>query len=199
MNDTPDLTDKDPAAAARLLKASGIAFVVAVLVLTVAVLPAEYGVDPTGMGARLGLITMSDPGEVDTVEANIEESSPVESLSVLDALWKRESAFRNDEMSLTLEPGQGAEIKAMMNAGDRMMFSWESEGGGLTFDMHGEALNAGKDEFTSYWKGRNEDAAHGAFIAPFAGTHGWYWRNRGTTPVSVRVQTSGYYEKLFKP
>jgi hypothetical protein len=189
----------DDAAESRLLKACGIAFVVAVLVLTVAVLPAEYGVDPTGIGARLGLTTMSEPDEANAIEANTGESAAAESVSVLDAVWKRESAFRNDEMSLTLEPGQGAEIKALMNAGDRLMFSWASDGGGLTFDMHGEALNAGKDEFTSYWKGRNEDAAHGAFIAPFAGTHGWYWRNRGTAPVTVRVQTSGYYEKLFKP
>jgi hypothetical protein len=194
MTDIPD-----PAAAGKLLKASGIAFVVAVLVLTVAVLPAEYGIDPTGIGARLGLTTMSEPDEVNAMEANTGESAAAESVSVLDAVWKRESPFRNDEMSLTLEPGQGAEIKALMNAGDRLMFSWASEGGGLTFDMHGEALNAGKDEFTSYWKGRNEEAAHGAFVAPFAGTHGWYWRNRGTAPVTVRVQTSGYYEKLFKP
>ncbi|HEX2493447.1 MAG TPA: hypothetical protein VHK24_06690 [Steroidobacter sp.] len=29
-------------------------------------------------------------------------------------------------------------------------------------DMHGEELNAGKDEVTSYWKGRNETSCHGA-------------------------------------
>lgn len=50
-----------------------------------------------------------------------------------------------------------------------------------------------------YWKGRNETSGHGAFQAPFAGTHGWHWRNRGSAPVTVRVKTSGYYEKLFRP
>ena len=204
MTDISDLTGKGLPSSATLLKASAVALLIAAVVLTLVVLPAEYGVDPTGIGARLGLTAMSDPDDIDLVEesspvANTEESAPAESLSVLDAVWKRNSAFRNDEMSLTLKPGEGAEIKALMNVGDRMMFTWASEGGSVNFDMHGEALNAGKDEFTSYWKGRDENAAHGAFVAPFAGTHGWYWRNRGNAPVTVRVQTSGYYEKLFKP
>jgi hypothetical protein len=204
MTDISDLTGKGLPSSSTLLKASALALLIAALVLTFVVLPAEYGLDPTGIGARLGLTAMSDPEAIDFTEesspvANTEESSPAETLSVLDAVWKRDSVFRNDELSLTLKPGEGAEIKALMTVGDRMMFSWTTEGGGVNFDMHGEALNAGKDEFTSYWKGRDESAGHGAFVAPFAGTHGWYWRNRGDAPVTVRVQTSGYYEKLFKP
>jgi hypothetical protein len=101
-------------------------------------------------------------------------------------------------MALTLKPNEGAEIKAMMKPGDRFVFSWVAEGGVVSFDMHGEELNAGKDEFTSYWKGRNE-SSHRSFEAPFAGTHGWCWRNRGTAPVTIRVKTSGYYERLFRP
>lgn len=29
--------------------------------------------------------------------------------------------------------------------------------------------------------------AQGIFVAPFDGTHGWYWRNRGGKPVMVKV------------
>jgi hypothetical protein len=188
-----------------LFKATGIALVVAAIVLTLVVLPAEYGIDPSGIGERLGLKAMSETENSDPVQEKLpaiaasEGSELPEALSVLDAVWKRDAEFRNDEMSLSLKPGEGAEIKALMSVGDRMMFSWTTEGGAVNFDMHGEEMNAGKDEFTSYWKGRNEQAAHGAFVAPFAGTHGWYWRNRGSETVTVKVKTSGYYEKLFKP
>jgi hypothetical protein len=191
--------------APTLFKATGIALVVAAIVLTVVILPAEYGIDPSGIGERLGLTAMSEAEDSDPVEAEQplldapEGSVATEPLSALDAVWKRDASFRTDEMSLTLQPGEGAEIKALMSVGDRMMFSWTTEGGAVNFDMHGEETGAGKDEFTSYWKGRNEQAAHGAFVAPFAGTHGWYWRNRGTETVTVKVKTSGYYEKLFKP
>ena len=44
----------------RIALAAGAALLVAGIILVVAVLPAEYGVDPTGIGRRLGLTAMSD-------------------------------------------------------------------------------------------------------------------------------------------
>ena len=204
MNDISDLTGKGLPSSIALVKASAVALLLAAVVLALIVLPAEYGIDPTGIGQRLGLAAMSDADESeDAQEAApvqlVDETRVTEPVSVLDAVWERDTEFRTDEMSITLKPNEGGEIKALMAAGDRMMFSWKTDGGGVNFDMHGEALNAAKDEFTSYWKGRDQATAHGAFEAPFAGTHGWYWRNRGSVPVTVRVKTSGYYEKLFEP
>lgn len=43
---------------ASLRRASVIAVVIAVVLLVIAVLPAEYGVDPTGIGRRIGLTQM---------------------------------------------------------------------------------------------------------------------------------------------
>ncbi|WP_309671463.1 hypothetical protein [Gemmatimonas sp.] len=42
----------------QVRRATLVAVVVAVAVLITAVLPAEYGVDPTGLGRRLGLTQM---------------------------------------------------------------------------------------------------------------------------------------------
>lgn len=184
-----------------LIKGTTVAVVVAAVLLLFVVLPAEYGVDPTGMGTRLGLTVMSETADEigEPVEPAIDMQATLASVSVLDAVAKAQQPFRSDELSLTLQPNEGGEIKALMQGGERLMFTWTADGGAVNFDMHGEALNAPKDEFTSYWKGRNETSAHGAFQAPFAGTHGWYWRNRGATPVTIHVKTSGYYEKLFKP
>ena len=46
----------------RLALAAGAALFVAGVILVTAVLPAEFGVDPTGIGRRLGLTAMSDIG-----------------------------------------------------------------------------------------------------------------------------------------
>lgn len=102
-------------------------------------------------------------------------------------------------MALTLKPGEGAEIKATMRKGDQFVFGWVAENGKVEFDMHGEAVNARNDEFTSYWKGVDRADSHGAFTAPFDGTHGWYWNNSGKVPVTVRVKVSGFFEKLQRP
>ena len=113
-------------------------------------------------------------------------------------VWKRAEPYRTDTLSLTLQPNEGAEIKAKMKEGERFVFGWEAQGGNVNFDMHGEPPNA-ENEFTSYWKGVDKASGYGEFTAPFDGTHGWYWRNRSAGPVTVSVTTSGYYETLYKP
>ena len=180
---------------AQLLRATAIAVVVAAALLVTVVLPAEYGIDPTGLGGRLGLASLSSSAPPPPASAPAE---PTVAAAEPPALVKRTGAFRSDEMSLTLPPGKGAEIKATMAAGDSYVFTWTTDGGPVNFDMHGERPNAG-DEFTSYWKDKQQTNGHGSFVAPFAGSHGWYWANRGSAPVTVTVKTSGFYEKLYKP
>jgi len=185
----------------QLVKATLIALVIAIGILLTVVLPAEYGIDPTGVGQRLGLTSLSSGEDSSQPQTEAASNDPAITgpVSVLDAVWKSPVAFRNDELSVTLAPGEGAEIKAAMKAGERFVFNWTATGGAVNFDMHGEKLPAVGDEYTSYWKGKEQTHGQGAFAAPFDGTHGWYWRNRGTTPVTVSVRTSGFYEKLFRP
>lgn len=186
-----------------LIKATAIALVVATVLLATIVLPAEYGMDPTGLGTSLGLTAMS--AELSEEEAlpqgAADASAPAteDPVSALTAVWKSQTPHRSDEMSLTLQPNEGAEIKAKMRSGERFVFTWAVADGAVNFDMHGEAYNAKNGEFTSYWKGNAQSNGHGVFVAPFDGTHGWYWRNRGKAPVTVRVQTTGFYEQLFRP
>ncbi|MGE3541493.1 MAG: hypothetical protein AB7N91_29185 [Candidatus Tectimicrobiota bacterium] len=188
---------------AQLLKSTAVAAAIAGVLLVTTVLPAEYGIDPTGIGRQLGLTALSQPGPALIASA---EAAPLELgdaaagvPSALDAVWKSSNAYRSDQLSLVLQPGEGAEIKASMKAGERFVFNWTAAGGAVNFDMHGEELHAAKDAYTSYWRGKEQTHGQGAFAAPFDGTHGWYWRNRGAKPVTVSVSTSGFYEKLFRP
>jgi hypothetical protein len=191
----------------QLLKYTVIAIGIAAVVLLTSVLPAEYGIDPTGIGGRLGLLSVSsakpaaEPAAPPAAQLAAEPGPTLTLAPVHEAntLWKAPRPYRNDELSLTLRPNEGAEIKASMQQGERLVFSWAAQGGAVNFDMHGEKFNAPGNEFTSYWKGGGASAGHGQFVAPFGGTHGWFWRNRGTAPVTVTVKTSGFYEKLYKP
>lgn len=186
-----------------LMKATVLSAAVAGTLLVTTVLPAEYGIDPTGLGAKMGLTALHAAPVQPEQKPAVEPATPAPSTSLLSPadlgqVWKSTRPFRSDALELTLQPGDGAEVKASMVTGERLVFSWEAKGGVVNFDMHGEEPNAG-DEFTSYWKGKAQASGHGAFVAPFEGTHGWFWRNRGDTPVTITVSTSGYYNKLYKP
>ena len=193
----------------QLWKASGIAFLIALGVLILGVLPAEYGIDPTGIGGKLGLTKLAPESAVQPPPAPAADPAPVKaqvaapgdkvalasSVTVLKSVWP----FRSETVALTLKPGEGAEIKAPMRKGDQFVFGWVAENGKVEFDMHGEAVGARNDEFTSYWKGVDQADGHGSFTAPFDGTHGWYWNNTGKAPVTVRVKVIGFFERLQQP
>lgn len=104
--------------------------------------------------------------------------------------------FRNEAVSLTLAPNEGAEVKAVMRAGDQMVYAWKADAD-VHFEFHGEPKGAASDVYTSYEMG-TAAAAEGEFEAPFDGTHGWYWKNRTSAPVTVRVDARGVYAKISK-
>lgn len=181
----------------QLGKATAVALAVAGAILVGAVLPAEYGIDPSGIGKALGL-TRLNGGARPAAEVT-PAASPSAGAAATAPVARTAHAFRSDEMTITLLPGEGAEIKAAIGKGERFVFSWSSEGGPVKSDMHGEPLNAGPRDFSTYWKTARQESGRGSFTAPFDGIHGWYWRNKGSAPVTIHVQVSGFHDKLFRP
>ncbi|MBB4611956.1 hypothetical protein [Novosphingobium taihuense] len=179
-------------------KATGAAAIAASVILVLFVLPAEYGIDPTGVGRLTGIAAMASGPEV--AGKPVPADAPAANLAVPSkATILREGDLRSDEMMLKLAPHSGQEVKAHMKAGDGFVFEWSSVGGPVKADMHGEKVNAAEGEFTSYWEEKQMSGGKGEFTAPFAGTHGWYFRNKGDTPVTVKVRTTGFYKDLFLP
>jgi hypothetical protein len=182
----------------QLIKATGIAVIVAGAILITTVLPAEFGIDLTGLGKTMGLTSMNTASaEAATSPSPLTSTETLSRSTATVTVAKSVAPFRSDDMSLTLQPAEGAEIKASMRKGNQFVFNWAAEGGPVNFDMHGEKPNAG-DKFTSYWKAMQQTGTQGTFVAPFDGTHGWYWRNRSDKPVTVKVKVSGFYEKLAR-
>ena len=190
----------------QLLRSTLIAAVSAVVLLYTVVLPAEYGVDPTGIGKTLGLTEM---GEIKTrlvkeaaedaaatpnappAAANPAVSSATNAPTALAAPVANGPNWR-DEMSFTLTPGQGTEIKLKMKEGEKALYAWSVQGGVVNFDTHGD----GAGRSISYEKGRGVASDDGELIAAFTGNHGWFWRNRGQADVTVVLKTGGDYSDM---
>lgn len=194
---------------AQLLRSTVIAAGVAAALLVTVVLPAEYGIDPTGVGGALGLTTM---GEIKTQLAEEAEADrlrdaappapavvPAPSSSLLNRVFAefvigaaRAQEMRSDVTELTLQPGEGAEIKLIMAKDAVVDFTWTAEGGVVNFDLHGD----GGGNEVSYEKGRGVPGAEGKLVAGFDGNHGWFWRNRTSGPVTIKLSTSGLYSDI---
>jgi hypothetical protein len=190
--------DVEIPSARSLLLATVLSAVVAAILLVTVILPAEYGVDPIGAGRALGLYRppLSEESVADATQVAAGMPMPAGTAT----LTRSPVPYRTDEMSITLKPGEGGEIKAVMGKGQHYVYSWTAAGGAVDVDMHGEALDA-KDaaDATSYWKDEEQSGDQGVFTAPVAGRHGWFWQNLNDQSVTVTVRTSGFYERLVRP
>lgn len=97
------------------------------------------------------------------------------------------------EMSITLSPNQGAEIKLEMKKGAKVNYLWSANGGVVNYDTHGDPYGAPRDFYHGYGKGRATPEDSGVLEAAFDGKHGWFWRNRTNKPVTVTLRTQGDY------
>ena len=186
----------------ELLRGTLIAALVAALVLTVAVLPAEYGIDPTGAGKALGLTRLHTASAVPPPAAPLKPGSTVSAPGEVRALTiaaRQSAVYRTDVQEVTLPPGRGLEVKTRLAKGATLIFSWKTENGELVnHDFHGEPVDAKQDEFESFIDEKAVNQSSGALIAPFTGLHGWYWKNTTTVPVKVTLHASGFYTDIFK-
>jgi hypothetical protein len=81
-----------------------------------------------------------------------------------------------------------------MRKGARASYSWASDGGGLDYDLHADPPAGGP--YHSYSKGKNARSHDGEFVAAFDGLHGWFWRNRTASDVTVTLETKGDYQEI---
>ncbi len=179
-----------------------VAAAIAGVILTVAVLPAEYGIDPTGVGKALGLTALHNTSGTEAKDrAKDLAAAPVALPTPAPATItsKQVTPYRVDTQKITLQPGEGLEYKTRLQKGAALIYSWKTlHGEKIHHEFHGEPLNAKPDVFESYINEKRVSESSGSLIAPFAGTHGWYWENKNTTPVTLTLNASGFYAELYK-
>jgi hypothetical protein len=169
----------------KLLKATIGAMVVAGILLFTVILPAEYGFDPLGTGAALGLTDLA--AAADSGLSNVVAHNPMPRV------------YKVDLEEIMLQPGQGTELKYHMEQGTVMVYSWKSTAPVL-FEFHGEPdVKPNPDYYDSYELDDKVGKAQssGSFIAPSTGIHGWFWENKTDKPVEVRLTTAGFYSKAI--
>lgn len=160
--------------AGRIAAAALAALAMAAVLLVVAVLPAEYGIDPLGTGQVLGLTTLADAGPTTIVPQS--------------------TTYNVDSADFVLGAYQAVEYKYRIEKGGTMLFSWKADGGTVLFDQHSEPEGAPAGYAESFDR-REATDVHGTYTAPFSGIHGWYWENRGRSDVTITLTTAGFYSK----
>jgi hypothetical protein len=247
-----------------LIRSTLIASGAAAAMLSVVYLPAEYGIDPTGLGAVLGLTEMGqikqqlyaeaeadeagagapitlDPAtlaRLERIEAQLAamgavigapaaltdipvqtaeaiaaapapepdptpapapeaaaEPAPADTAAAVDTAVSEANSGWRDEVSYSLAPGEGIEVKLVMQEGQTARFEWTANGSVVNYDTHGD----GSGQKVSYEQGRGVPDQAGELTAAFTGNHGWFWRNRTDAPVTVTLRTAGDYAEMKAP
>ena len=206
---------------AKLIRSTIISAVVALVLLVTVVMPAEYAMDPTGVGGLLGLTEMGEIKQQLAEEAAADEAAQLAAVPPATQELTAEPAAPmqqavsipepqieptvaapapaapaepewTDEVRFVLTPGEGTEFKLTMEAGAVASFHWVSEGGPVNFDTHGD----GSGQSISYEKGRGVAEDEGELTAAFTGNHGWFFRNRNNGDVTMVLRTRGNYGEL---
>jgi len=184
-----------PPSLSKLARTTAIAMAVAGLLLVALVLPAEYGIDPLGTGTRLGLTAIaSPPASTESVEAPTNPEAALMIPVPRGPVGEYPRPFKTDVYEVVLPAREGIEYKYHLEKGAAMFYAWTAAAP-VIYDFHGERsglVSDGGPSSESYDKGTRERAS-GSFSAPFGGIHGWYWENTGTSQVTVRLTTSGFY------
>jgi hypothetical protein len=205
--------DRELPSTVKLVKSTIFAAAIAFILLVTVVMPAEYGIDPTGVGKVTGLQKMGEIKMSLAQEAKIEKMSaeqvtqaiataqplsqvaPVQNATPAAAkVIAPASAARRDEMKVTLAPNEGTEIKVTLEKGKSVNYVWWTDGGKANFDIHADSKELNID-YHGYGKG-SEQRKEGVIVAAFDGHHGWFWRNRTPETITVTLQASGEYTDI---
>ena len=164
-----------PEARQIILASGGAALVAAILLMTV-ILPSEYGWDPLGTGAALGLMELA--GE-DGTPLTLQAAGPY-----------------SDSIAFALAPYESVEYKYRLEADDTMIFEWRANEEVLV-DMHAEPDGAAPGYAQTFNKTRTTHGK-GSYRAGFDGIHGWYWQNRTQEDVIVTLKAQGFFTESLE-
>jgi hypothetical protein len=200
--------DRQAPSGKQIARSVVLAIVVAAVLLVTAVLPAEYGIDPTGIGRALGFTKLHAPAtrtiEVKDVIGGNErvrevpipapgEPTPLPNPAVHQS---QDAPPQTRTVTVTLGVDKETEIKAIMQEAKVIVYAWRVEGGNVYSDFHGHDPAIGGEAFVRYREDQETAGDSGSLVAPFAGEHGWYWLNVSPTPVTVTLTLTGFFDDI---
>src|SRR5688572_4853751 len=173
----------------RLAVAAGAALLVAGLVLVLFVLPAEFAVDPTGVGAKTGLLPLGVTGQQVEAMTTAAASGATAGAAIVVA---QERPMQQETVDFKLAAGEGMEYKYRLDKGEALLYSWKSTAP-VDVEFHAEPDGGPAGYAQTYEKLPQLTNASGTLTAPFSGIHGWYWENKTGQEVTVTLTASGFF------
>ncbi len=182
------MSDIEPAAAPnrrKIILLSAAAGLALAAIAVVFVLPAETGIDPTGLGETSGLTEMANPQAKEALERGQKRTG------VLTASNAPPAALpgARDHWTYTLPPYGEIELKYTLDKGAVIGFAWRADAQ-LNYDMHAHPFDGGEALTESYAIAKG-NSQNGRYVAAFSGIHGWHWQNRSLSPVTLTLDASG--------
>jgi len=163
----------------KLVKYTLFSVVFAAITLVTVILPAEYNIDLTGAGNALGLTVFNNTSSNNATAATTDTAT-------------ENTKGATETIEVLVPAGRGVEYKFIMEQYQKLTYEWITDGPALYFDLHGEPKGDTTGYFESYTI-TTSDEVKGSFIAPFAGSHGWYWKNTSDAPIKVQLIVNGEY------
>jgi hypothetical protein len=169
-----------------LVKSTVLAICVAAIILVTTVLPAEYGIDPSGVGQILGLKKMGEI-KVDLAEKAISDKSG--QVNPESDIEYNQSNYISQmgEIKISFNPNEGRELKVTMLKDDKINYSWRTDGGEIYFAAH---TDSGQPH--DYAEG-TKSSDKGTLIAFCDGRHGWWFKNRTSKAITLTLNIDGNY------
>jgi hypothetical protein len=220
--------DRELPSTKKLVKSTILAAAGAGVLLITVVMPAEYGIDPTGLGQVTGLKQMGEikmslaqeaareiPQETAMQQISPEDVNKFASAAKPLAEVAKAQASQPVESVVFLEKPEPVDSKLRK---DEMTFTLApneaaeikavlQKGKKVSYEWSSSGKvnfdNHGDSKnlnikYHGYSKGVSQLRDTGVIEAAFDGKHGWFWRNRTKEKVTVTLATSGEYSELVR-
>jgi hypothetical protein len=161
-----------------------------------AIMPAEFGTDPLGIGQATGLSRLwAPPTVVYEPKAGSEDATPFRPTEV---------AYREDVVMIPVPNYftgpylNELEYKVRMQQGATITFTWTAGNidlaDDLYFEFHGHTLQNREEMTVASYHKDSINHSSGTLTAPFDGVHGWYFQNSSDKDAVIELHISGFYE-----
>ena len=185
-----------------------LSFIIGGFILIIAVLPAEYGIDPIGAGKVLGfekLYIKEQPQKAQPVKQIKRRLVKLSHIGSPESVTRPDNATlptakdklpqRTDEIKVVVPANRGIEYKFWAKQLGHLKYSWHTQNNETLFlDFHGEPKDS-KAFYESYAVCYSNNMG-GTFLVPFTGKHGWYFKNNTDKDITVLIKIKGEYKLM---
>ncbi len=197
----------------KIIVATFAALIIGIIILVTAVLPAEYGIDPTGIGKRAGFTKLYQPAEQNILTPSMGiVAQPAYKLLKLEGggsepeierpaeannpAPEKQYEEREDSIQISIRAGKGMEYKVRMLKYGRLKFEWQTDKGAVYYDCHGDVKQANppKDIYFESYAISYSNNVIGNIVSPYEGKHGWYFKNINAFDIKISIRMKGQYE-----